>query len=243
MCHGVQKVFFKHVGSYCLQDRDIPQILFDLEVSGERFFGWIQDVKFFLFALTNTEICEIFNKKKVTIHIQPECRCPNGFPRIESELSIYCTTNKKPLKRQLRLNKLAHNIMFLNDEDMNSEWISSLSPNDITISIDLNDIFIIHKIEIIFSSLPPTNLIMQRFSQGKWHLIQDFSSNSTSRKSQNETMIFWQTDLKHTNTSIGIEIENLKASKLQFKLSGFYSELKSDLRKLYYAIVEIRVMA
>ncbi len=175
--------------------------------------------------------------------MQPECRCPNEFPRIESEFSIYCTTNKKPLQRQQRLNKLAHNIMFLNDEDMKSEWISSLSPYNLTIGIDLNETYLIHKIEIMFSSLPSTSLIMQRFSQDKWYLIHNYSGNSNSGKFKNETLVSWSSDLTQMNNSTRVEIENLKASKLQFKFNGFNSELKSDLRKLYYAIAEIRVMA
>ena len=92
---------------------------------------------------------------------------------------------------------------------------------------------------------------MQRFHQDKWHLVQNYSTPTNRRLSnQNLTLVSWHTDLnqKYTNNSnnistIGFEIENLKASKLQFKLNGFFSDLKSDLRKLYYAIAEIRVMA
>ena len=155
------------------------------------------------------------------------------------------------MPRQQRLNKFVHNIMFLNDEDTKSEWISSTLPNNVTITVDLIETYLIHKIEIIFSSLPSTNLVMQRFHQDKWHLVQNYSTPTNRRLSnQNLTLVSWHTDLnqKYTNNSnnistIGFEIENLKASKLQFKLNGFFSDLKSDLRKLYYAIAEIRVMA
>lgn len=38
-------------------------------------------------------------------------------------------------------------------------------------------------------------------------------------------------------------VNQLRVSKLKIKLYGFYSEIKSDIRKLYYSISEIRVLA
>jgi hypothetical protein len=38
-------------------------------------------------------------------------------------------------------------------------------------------------------------------------------------------------------------LDSSKASKLQFIMSGYYSEIRSDIRQLYYAISEIQIKA
>ena len=38
-------------------------------------------------------------------------------------------------------------------------------------------------------------------------------------------------------------LEPFKASKIQLSLNGYYSEVKNDIRKLYYAINDIQIKA
>jgi hypothetical protein len=143
------------------------------------FNGWIQEARVFLAALVNIEIMELYDKTNAKILIQKECRCPNDFPRNENTESKFCLRNvKNSPEREYRLNEHSHSIDFLNDNDFQSSWISCILTIDkpISIVIDLaNGIYLLERIEIYFSSIPPTNILLERFSNHQWFFIQSYS--------------------------------------------------------------------
>lgn len=67
--------------------------------------------------------------------IQPECRCPSSHPRLKPMSGRYCFPNgvdNSTKDKVLRLNPDAHPVPYMNDNDLNTTWISSLlSPSDI----------------------------------------------------------------------------------------------------------------
>ena len=155
------------------------------KLKGDTYFsGWIQDVRIITIPLTNSEILNLYGKSKYSVRIQPECRCPNEFPRNENENSVYCLPNSVDLNNRAnkknRLNEFSHNTEFINDGDFKTSWISCILnlSGPITIAIDLfQGVFVLQRIEIFFTSLPPTNLILQSYYQQKWSRLQTYSIN------------------------------------------------------------------
>lgn len=134
-----------------------------------------------MIPLTNAEILQLYGKVKYYLFIQPECRCPNDYPRNENENSIFCFTNIydafSSRNKLDRLNQYTHNIGYINDDDLKTTWISCISTNPITLNLDLqNGIYLLQRIEIFFSSMPPTNLLIQRYYNNKWIVIQNYST-------------------------------------------------------------------
>jgi hypothetical protein len=135
-----------------------------------------------LISLVNIEIFELFGIKKYNT-IQPECRCPNEYPRNLEADSTDCLSNRNEsitlLNTLSRLNEYAHPINYINDDDFKTSWISCILTitNPISIVIDFeNGVYIIQRIEIFFSSLPPTNLIFERYIDNKWVMLQEYST-------------------------------------------------------------------
>ncbi len=137
-----------------------------------------------MIALTNAEILDLHTPNKYFSFFQPECRCSNDYPRNENDYSMYCLKNKPDdaLNEKLtRLNKYSHNIGFLNDNNLETTWISCISTNPVNIVIDLfNGDYVLERIEIYFSSLPPTDLVLQRYFNNEWIEIQTYSVNCSS---------------------------------------------------------------
>lgn len=148
-----------------------------------KYFGWIQELRIFLFPLTNLEIFVLYNRNITTgnIFIQSECKCPAEYPRNENEYSINCLPNTLSNKTNLRLNKNSQSIGFINDDNLNTTWMSTANPKQINLTLDfLNGFYLIEQIEIYFTSLPPTNLLMQRFYNDKWLIIHNYSTRCES---------------------------------------------------------------
>lgn len=55
--------------------------------------------------------------------------------------------------------------------------------------------------------------------------------------------IIWSTNMPNEDTFFSnfTLVEGIKASKIRFTMTGYYSMISKDIRKLYYAINEIRV--
>ncbi|XP_077341211.1 usherin [Lithobates pipiens] len=137
----------------------------------EQFIGRIQDFRLYSVALTNREISEIFSGYFPQMVIQPECRCPSSHPRLKPMSGRYCFPNgvdNSTKDKVLRLNPDAHPVPYMNDNDLNTTWISSLlSPSDIDkgikIIVDLdNGQYQIFYITLWFYSPLPKALIIQR---------------------------------------------------------------------------------
>ena len=112
---------------------------------------------------------ELYIKNKYYLFIQSECRCPNDFPRNEDENSIFCLLNTydafSSRNKMSRLNPYTHNIGNINDDDLKTTWISCISASPIILNLDLNNgVYLLQRIEMFFSSLPPTNLLIQRYN-------------------------------------------------------------------------------
>ena len=146
------------------------------------YFGWMQDVRAFMFPVTNAEIFQFYNQNKYRLFIQPECRCPNDYPRNEDETSIFCLTNIydafSSRNKLSRINPFSHSIGYVNDGDSKTSWISCISTNPISLTLDLfNGVYLLQRIDLFFSSFPPTNLLIQRFYENKWYTIQNYSTS------------------------------------------------------------------
>ncbi len=131
--------------------------------------------------MVNIEIGNLYGKK-YSATIQPECRCSNEFPRNQDKDSVNCLSNRNETINLLntisRVNYYAHPINYINDDDFKTNWISCILTitNPITIVLDFeNGIYIIQRIEIFFTSLPPTDLIFERYIDNKWSLLQQYS--------------------------------------------------------------------
>ena len=147
-----------------------------------KYYGWIQDLRVFLISLVNIEILELFDESNTYVSIQSECRCTNSYPRNENENSAFCKSNENLpeylQKKVTRLNSLAHPLGYLNDDDFSTSWISCILTitNPISIILDLlNGEYIVQRIEIYFTSLPPTELVIERFYKDKWTTVQFYS--------------------------------------------------------------------
>lgn len=211
----------------------------------------------------NVELAEIYTRLNQSIRIQPECRCSNKFARNEGQNSIYCLENGvatgMAVQKTSRLNEFAHSIDFLNDGNFQTSWISCILTlnNPIIMEIDLaNGVYLLQRMEIFFSSLPPTYLTVERYHKNKWMFLQSYSidcdgSNMTciqlpkdfSQSSLNGYTIVWSvnTDSEEAFLSNTTLIESVKASKIRLTLIGYYLSSQKDIRQLYYKIDEIRI--
>jgi hypothetical protein len=79
----------------------------------------------------------------------------------------------------------AHPVSFLTDNNLNTNWISSIAINPITIYFDIYNgttmIGLVDRIEIYFTSLPPENLIIEGYLNNEWTLLQLYSINCNTR--------------------------------------------------------------
>lgn len=163
-------------------------------LGGDIFYGWIQDMILLTFPLSNREVYFLYNGPKAKdVLFQPDCKCPNDYARNENIYSRYCLRNDDISFEQKRisyLNDFAHPIEFINDNDFETSWISStlplLSSDDTAQPIALylnffNGDYIINRIEIYFTSIPPTNIEIERFNEGEWSLFQKYSTNCLSK--------------------------------------------------------------
>lgn len=131
------------------------------------------------------------------VKIQPECRCSNDFPRNENINSTFCITNSAAtpgssnqtiLNKSSRLNDFAHPLAFINDGNFKTSWISCILSisSPIVIEIDLyNGVYLLQRIEIFFTSLPPTSLTIEKYYNLEWVLVQEYSLNCDEQKSAN----------------------------------------------------------
>ncbi|XP_044133567.1 usherin-like [Bufo gargarizans] len=137
----------------------------------DQFIGRMQDFRLYQEALTNREILEVFSEKFLQVPIQSECRCPSSHPRfylLEGQSclpnGVYNTTKDKVL----RLNRDAHPVSYMNDNDLQTTWISSiLSASDfdkgLNITVDFaNGQYQIFYVIIQFYSPMPKALKVQR---------------------------------------------------------------------------------
>jgi hypothetical protein len=168
------------LGAFIVDSIQIGNFIISQDLSGvSNYYGWIQDVRIFLIPLTNAEIFDLFKPGEYFVFIQPECRCPNESPRNQNEYSVFCVSNDPNQTDKLRrVNEFSHDIGFLNDNDLKTTWISCISTNPITLSMDfVNGAYILQRIEIYFSSLPPLNLILERYFKDEWHVLMTYSTN------------------------------------------------------------------
>ncbi|XP_075195246.1 usherin [Anomaloglossus baeobatrachus] len=137
----------------------------------EQFVGRMQDFRLYQEALTNREILEVFSEKFLQVAIQSECRCPSSHPRLHPLDGRSCIPNgahSKTRDKVLRIHRDAHPVSYINDNDLQTTWISSiLSASDfdrgINITLDLtNGQYQIFYITIQFYSPMPKSLKIQR---------------------------------------------------------------------------------
>jgi hypothetical protein len=154
------------------------------------FTGWIQDMIVLAVPLSNREIYFNFNRiKPQDVRLQSECKCPNDFSRNENEFSQYCLRNdeiKFDQKNVSYLNDFAHPLEYINDEKFETSWISSTLPlmdsadnsaQPIKISLDFeNGIYILNRIELYFTSVPPTEILIETNYENKWQILQKYST-------------------------------------------------------------------
>ena len=90
------------------------------------------------------------------------------------------------MDRRFRLNKYAHSVEQLNDDDFQTSWISCIVSfnNSIAIVLDFqNGAYITERIEVYFVSLPPAVLTIEKFDGQKWELLQTYSSTCNESSS------------------------------------------------------------
>ncbi|KAL1769870.1 usherin, partial [Sigmodon hispidus] len=114
----------------------------------EQFIGRMQDFRLYNVSLTNREILELFSGALPHLHIQPHCRCPGSHPRVHPLVQQYCIPNgadDRPYHQVSRLNPDAHPLSFINDNNIDTSWISHMFANftqlkqGMIISIDLEN--------------------------------------------------------------------------------------------------------
>jgi hypothetical protein len=140
-------------------------------------------------ALNNREIYFKFNKmKSKDIRLQSECKCPNDFPRNEDEYSQYCLRNDEISFEQKKisyLNDFAHPLEYINDNNFETSWISSTLPviasdnsaQPIKIILDfVNGIYILNRIELYFTSIPPIDILIETLYEDQWRVLQKYST-------------------------------------------------------------------
>ncbi|XP_075719450.1 usherin [Rhinoderma darwinii] len=156
----------------------------------DQFIGRMQDFRLYQEALTNREILEVFSEKFLHVPIQSECRCPSSHPRLHPLEGRSCLPNgvyNKTKDKVLRLNRDAHPVSYMNDNDLQTTWISSvLSASDfdkgLNITVDLtNGQYQIFYVTVQFYSPMPTALKAQRKKNrnSPWEDWQYFASDCT----------------------------------------------------------------
>ncbi|XP_068088985.1 usherin isoform X3 [Hyperolius riggenbachi] len=171
----------------------------------EQFVGRMQDFRLYLVALTNRDISEVFSGELPLVSIQPECRCPGSHPRLEPGAGRYCLPNggdNSNKDKVLRLNPDAHPVSYMNDNDLDTTWISSLlSTTDIdkgiTITVDLdNGQYQVFYITMQFYSPMPKAIKIQRMkhTRSDWEDWQYFASDCQDFGMENNGV------LKYTNS-------------------------------------------
>ena len=238
------------------------------------------------------------NNVSQRVHIQPECRCPNTRPRNVDASSTHCASNEPTTPSPVliattttstttttpvasmattsRINPLAHPLAFINDNDYETSWISCILTMNKPISIVLdllNGVYILQQIQVVFSSLPPTRLTIERYTddQQRWTHMKLFSTDcaaasavsgsnasctplpveftaaNMSAAASGGYSIVWtnpamrssdDTQLLYANRTL---VEQSKATKIRLTLAGYNPTITNDIRKLYYAISEIKV--
>ncbi|KAG8584399.1 hypothetical protein GDO81_008814 [Engystomops pustulosus] len=142
-----------------------------VQVSSDQFIGWMQDFRLYQEAITNREILEVFSEKFLQVPIQSDCRCPGSHPRLHLPDGRSCLPNgvsNTTKDRVLRLNRDAHPVSYMNDNDLQTAWVSSiLSTSDfdagLNITVDLsNGQYQIFYVTIQFYSPMPKALKIQR---------------------------------------------------------------------------------
>ncbi|XP_073409429.1 usherin [Dendrobates tinctorius] len=137
----------------------------------KQFVGRMQDFRLYQETLTNREILEVFSEKFLQLAIQSECRCPSSHPRLHPLDGRSCLPNgaySKTKDKVLRVNRDSHPVSYMNDNDLQTTWISSiLSTLDfdkgITITLNLtNGHYQIFYVTIQFYSSMPKALRIQR---------------------------------------------------------------------------------
>ncbi|KAG9484595.1 hypothetical protein GDO78_010137 [Eleutherodactylus coqui] len=107
----------------------------------DQFIGRMQDFRLYQEALTNREILEVFSEKFLEVPIQSECRCPSSHPRLYPLEGRTCLPNgvyNTTKDNVLRLNRDAHPASYMNDNDLQTTWISSiLSASDFEKGLDI----------------------------------------------------------------------------------------------------------
>ncbi|XP_071996224.1 usherin isoform X2 [Engystomops pustulosus] len=137
----------------------------------DQFMGRMQDFRLYQEAITNREILEVFSEKFLQVPIQSDCRCPGSHPRLHLPDGRSCLPNgvsNTTKDRVLRLNRDAHPVSYMNDNDHQTAWVSSiLSTSDfdagLNITVDLsNGQYQIFYVTIQFYSPMPKALKIQR---------------------------------------------------------------------------------
>ncbi|KAM3930149.1 usherin [Leptodactylus fuscus] len=136
-----------------------------------QFVGRMQDFRLYQEALTNREILEVFSEKFLQVPIQSECRCPSSHPRLHLLDGRFCFPNgvhNTTKDKVLRLNKDAHPVSYMNDNDLQTTWISSILSashfdEGLNITLDLtNGQYQIFYVTLQFYSPMPKVLKIQR---------------------------------------------------------------------------------
>ncbi|XP_069464673.1 usherin [Ambystoma mexicanum] len=155
----------------------------------EQFIGRMNDFRIYQVALTNREILEAFSGTLPHLHAQSECRCPGSHPRVHPLAQRHCIPNGAPdttNDRVLRLHPDAHPVAYINDDDIETSWISLTFANisnvndGVDIVIDLeNGQYQVFFIVIQFFSPQPEALKIQRRKDidSEWEDWQYFARN------------------------------------------------------------------
>lgn len=264
-----------NLGGMIVENYRVANFYVARDLSGRsNYYGWIQDVRIFLIPLTNAELLDLHIKDSYYVFLQPECRCPNDFPRNENKYSMFCMTNENTTGSDdnnhlmRRINDNSHDIAFLNDNDLKTTWVSLISTNPISLELDLvNGIYILQRVEIYFSSLPPTSLKLETFYENRWRTIQTYSIECPQFEAGCTQLpkvfgkeilggytIVWSVKSSSEKTEDQVQndseffsrpklLEASKATKFRLVMKGYYEILKNDIRQLYYSINEIKIVA
>uniref|UniRef100_F7ALI8 Usherin n=1 Tax=Xenopus tropicalis TaxID=8364 RepID=F7ALI8_XENTR len=166
------KAFASRLLNDPILDDDNSSILLGQTYNGsEQFVGRMQDFRAYPVALTNREIMEVYSEELPYLHIQSECRCPSSHPRIHPLAQRFCIPNgveKSTGDKILRVNPDAHPVSYMNDNDLETTWISSLLPSlnteeGIIITLDfVNGQYQVFYVIIQFYSPLPQTLKIQK---------------------------------------------------------------------------------
>ncbi|RNA01582.1 atlastin-like isoform X2 [Brachionus plicatilis] len=252
------------LGSYIVNKSEEINFFVGIDFRGEnKFYGWIQDLRVFTISLVNAEVSDLFGVNSNEVRIEPQCRCANAYPRNQNRNSTICLKNKfnklDQLDTESRLNQFAHPLNYANDDNFKTSWISciltSTSPIELVLDLE-NGVYLVQRIEVFFANLPPTRVVIQRFYENRWFEVQRFSidcdgSDPACGKIPAEFEsgffggfpIIWSTliDQEKTFFSDSNLVDSIRASKIKLIMSGYFPGVKNDIRKLYYAINELRV--